>query len=324
MGGWAGSGPAWPDAAAVPGALAPAQPGAGTRPMIALGQFRDTFIIAVDQEGIAIIDQHVAHERVLFEQVMARLGAGRLESQRLLEPLLVELSLAGRQALAAHAPELERFGFEVEEFGGDSVRVAAVPALLSPGESITAVRALADDLEGLDRGGHVGEALRRIAATTACHAAVKANSPLTYEKMAQILDELGRTAYSTVCPHGRPVMLRLTRREIETQLPAHLTAGPQRPAERRSRRGARPSFAVRFSGFQGPPALQPPPDRLLEAPIGRPVVAPASERGGQAFHGRHTVGVVVGVAVALAVAQILHERGRGVAQVQRRRARPAG
>ncbi|MGH9328836.1 MAG: DNA mismatch repair endonuclease MutL, partial [Vicinamibacterales bacterium] len=188
----------------------------GTVPlMIPLGQFRDTFIIAVDDEGVAIIDQHVAHERVLFEQVMERLTAGRLESQRLLEPLLVELSAGQRQALAAHAASLERFGFEVDEFGGDALRLTAVPALLAPSECEAAVRALADDLEGLDRGSKVDDALRRVAATMACHAAVKANYPLTMEKMRHILDELRRTAYSSVCPHGRPVVLRLTRREIE-------------------------------------------------------------------------------------------------------------
>ena len=77
------------------------------------------------------------------------------------------------------------------------------------------MRALAEDLDGLDRGAPVEDALQRIAATMACHAAVKANYPLTCEKMKHILDELRRTAYSTVCPHGRPVMLRLTRREIE-------------------------------------------------------------------------------------------------------------
>lgn len=188
---------------------------ASVRPMIPLGQFRDTFIIAIDDEGVAIIDQHVAHERVLFEQVMERLNAGTLESQRLLVPMLVDLSPAQRQALSAHADALGRLGFEVEEFGGDSVRLCAVPAVLDAAACATAVKALAEDLEGLDRGSGVQEALRRIAATTACHAAVKANDPLTREKMQYILDELRRTAYSTVCPHGRPVVLRLTRREIE-------------------------------------------------------------------------------------------------------------
>ncbi len=185
------------------------------RPMTPLGQFRDTFIIAIDDEGIAIIDQHVAHERVLFERITERLAGGVLESQRLLVPVLVELSVGGRQALTEHARDLERLGFEIEEFGGDALRVIAFPALLSRDDCDAALRALAEDLEGLDRGSGVDAAIKRIAATTACHAAVKANYPLTHEKMAHILDELRRTAYSTICPHGRPVMLRLTRREVE-------------------------------------------------------------------------------------------------------------
>jgi DNA mismatch repair protein MutL len=185
------------------------------RPMIPLGQFRDTFIIAIDDEGIAIIDQHVAHERVLFEQVMEKLTAGRLPSQRLLTPVLIELSPAQRQALAPHAATLDRFGFEIEEFGGDSVRLSAMPAVLDPSQCEAAVRALAEDLEGLDGSSRVEDALRGIAATMACHAAVKANYPLTLEKMEYILEELRRTAYSSVCPHGRPVVLRITRREVE-------------------------------------------------------------------------------------------------------------
>jgi DNA mismatch repair protein MutL len=185
------------------------------RPMIPLGQFRDTYILAVDDEGIAIIDQHVAHERVLFEQVMEKLTGARLESQRLLTPLVIEMSPAQRQSLAAHRATLDRFGMELEEFGGDSLHLAAVPAILAPSECEAAVRALAEDLEGLDRGSRVEDALRKIAATVACHAAVKANYPLTLEKMRYILEELRRTAYSSVCPHGRPVVLRITRREVE-------------------------------------------------------------------------------------------------------------
>jgi DNA mismatch repair protein MutL len=200
----------------VDAAIDPIQsPDARVRPMIPLGQFRDTFIIAVDDEGIAIIDQHVAHERVLFERITQRLTSGRLESQRLLEPVLVELPASSRESLRAHAADLERLGFEVAEFGGHSVRVSAYPALLRPDECVTALRALAEDLEGLDRGTAVGDAIKRIAATMACHAAVKANDPLTHEKMVHILQELRLTAYSTICPHGRPVMLRLTRREVE-------------------------------------------------------------------------------------------------------------
>jgi DNA mismatch repair protein MutL len=198
------------------GAMADAASGAPeSRPMIPLGQFRDTYIVAMDDEGIAIIDQHVAHERVLFEQVMEKLTSGRLESQRLLTPMVIELSAAGRQALAQNAAALARFGLEVEEFGGGSLMLTSVPALLQPSECEAAVRALAEDLEGADGAARVEDALRRIAATMACHAAVKANYPLTQEKMLYILAELRRTAYSSVCPHGRPVMLRITRREVE-------------------------------------------------------------------------------------------------------------
>ena len=188
---------------------------ADIQPLIPLGQFRDTFIIAVDAQGIAIIDQHVAHERVLFERVMERLTAGRLESQRLLVPLVLDLAPAAHQALVARATELDRLGYELEAFGEATVKVAAVPALLAPDDSAKALVALAEDLEGLDRGAGVREALQRLAATMACHAAVKANYPLSYEKMTHILEELRATAYSTICPHGRPVMLRLTQREIE-------------------------------------------------------------------------------------------------------------
>jgi DNA mismatch repair protein MutL len=184
--------------------------------MIPLGQFRDTFIIAIDDDGICIIDQHVAHERVLFERIMERLTDGPLESQRLLVPIVLELAPAEREALLSRAPALTEVGFEIEEFGGDtSVKIGAVPALLPRDECETAIRALAQDLDGLDRGLEIQEALKRIAATMACHAAVKANYPLTAEKIRHILEELRATAYSTVCPHGRPVMLRITRREVE-------------------------------------------------------------------------------------------------------------
>ncbi|MGE0450812.1 MAG: hypothetical protein AB7Q29_14660 [Vicinamibacterales bacterium] len=224
------SAPALPpsfDASPPEGAL-PGHPGQGrvpsgpgeTRPMIPLGQFRDTFIVAIDDEGIAIIDQHVAHERVLFERVlfervMQALASGSLASQRLLVPLLIELPAGGAHAVAARTAQLEQLGYEVELFGETTLKVSAVPALLGNEAAAAALRALSEDLEGLDTGADVQLALQRIAATTACHAAVKANYPLTYDKMTHILEELRATSYSTVCPHGRPVMLRITRREIE-------------------------------------------------------------------------------------------------------------
>ena len=199
-----------PDRAAVTGS-----DGDPLRRMTPLGQFRNTFILAVDDGGISIIDQHVAHERVLFERITTELSSGRLDSQRLLVPVLLDLGAGGREALRSRSAELDRLGFEVEPFGGDSVRITAVPAILPLEDAAASVRALAGDLEGLDRSARVEDAMRRMAATMACHAAVKAHDPLTMEKMRYILDELERTAYSSVCPHGRPVVLRLTRREVE-------------------------------------------------------------------------------------------------------------
>jgi DNA mismatch repair protein MutL len=185
------------------------------KPLIPLGQFRSTFIIAVDDDGVAIIDQHVAHERVLYERMSASLMDGALESQRLLTPIIMEMPPEARSALLAHGGELRRCGFEVDDFGPTSVRIDAMPALLGRDQGTAALKALAADFEGLGGSAPVHEHLKNMAATMACHAAVKANDPLTHEKMAHILDELRRTAYSTVCPHGRPVMLRISRREVE-------------------------------------------------------------------------------------------------------------
>jgi DNA mismatch repair protein MutL len=185
------------------------------RPMVPLGQLRDTFIVAIDSEGLLIVDQHVAHERILYEQVLERLTSRALESQRLLTPLVLELSAAQVEALAARSGDLARLGFEVEPFGERTVHVAAVPSIVKVEAAAAAIRALADDLDGGDRGAPVDVAVKHLAATIACHAAVKAHDPLTIEKMQYLLDELRRTAYSTICPHGRPVLLRLTRREIE-------------------------------------------------------------------------------------------------------------
>jgi len=190
---------------------------AGTliRPLMPLGQFRNTFIIAIDDEGVAIIDQHVAHERILFEQIVERLTGGALESQGLLTPMVLDLSTGEHQTLLSHAAAFSRLGFDLHDFGGTSVQVSAVPALLDWHDCDAALRAVASDLDGLSPGAGVDAALRQMAATMACHAAVKANDPLTREKMQYLLDELRRTSHSSVCPHGRPVVLRLTRREIE-------------------------------------------------------------------------------------------------------------
>src|SRR5262249_6261172 len=138
-----------------------------------------------------------------------------LESQRLLVPLLIDVSASAYEALLSRASDLARLGFELEGFGDSTVKVDAVPALLEANQCAKALQAGAEDVAGLGRGADVQDDLQRIAATTECHAAVKANYPLTYEKMTHILADLRATAYSIVCTHGGPVMLRRTRREIE-------------------------------------------------------------------------------------------------------------
>jgi DNA mismatch repair protein MutL len=215
----AGSAPAWPAGGVPWGGEAGGESGASglriARPLTPLGQFRNTYIIAADDDGVVIIDQHVAHERVLFERILERLTSAPLESQRLLVPMVLELPGAGHETLLARSADLVRFGFELEDFGGASIRVSAVPAILGAADADRTLRALADDLEHLDRGLVAEHALKQIAATMACHTAVRAHDPLTVEKMTHILEELRATAYSTVCPHGRPVMFRLSRRELE-------------------------------------------------------------------------------------------------------------
>ena len=149
----------------------------------------------MDEEGIAIIDQHVAHERVLFERITERLTertAGESAAPRA-DAAWSCRRRAVRRCIS-HAADLERLGFEIEEFGGDTVRVSAFPALLRREECRNrASRAGRRSRDGWDRRRRCDEAIKKIAATMACHAAVKANDPLTPEKMAHILDELRRT-----------------------------------------------------------------------------------------------------------------------------------
>ena len=186
------------------------------RPMVPLGQLRDTFIIAIDSEGLLIVDQHVAHERILYEQVLER-----LTTQRPREPAAADAAGPRAVAGAGRGAGGARRGSGAPRLRGRAVRRphACTSRRCRRSSQVeaaaAAIRALADDLDGRDRGAPVDVAVKHLAATIACHAAVKAHDPLTIEKMQYLLDELRRTAYSTICPHGRPVLLRLTRREIE-------------------------------------------------------------------------------------------------------------
>ncbi len=180
-----------------------------------LGQLEESFIIATDDEGLLLIDQHVAHERILFDKYR-RLESSRLaESQNLLMPETFDLTPAQVAAFDIVSEELETYGFGLMRLSGRTVAIKAVPADLPAGE---ARNMLAEVLETVDseKRGAVRETLRDdIAASLACRAAIKINTPLAAEKMRWLIDRLLLTSSPTTCPHGRPVILRLTTRDIE-------------------------------------------------------------------------------------------------------------
>jgi DNA mismatch repair protein MutL len=180
-----------------------------------LGQLRDSFILAVNEEGLWIVDQHVAHERILFEKIMRERKTEQVQRQRLLMPLLIDLLPAQMVTFARLAEELDRNGFEAEPFGPRTLAVKAAPVGL---EGRELEKMLEDVLAGEDRLQQTENAetrRRRIAASIACHAAVKINMPLDGAKIEWLLRELGKTEYPTSCPHGRPIALRYSHKEIE-------------------------------------------------------------------------------------------------------------
>jgi DNA mismatch repair protein MutL len=180
-----------------------------------LGQLRESFILAVNDEGLWIIDQHVAHERVLFERVLRQRLVKRVERQRLLMPLLIDLLPAQMVAFAGIAQELEANGFEVELFGPRTIAIKAAPAGLE-GQALE--RMLMEVLEQAgnpEQAENLAAARTRIAASIACHAAIKVNTPLDASRMEWLLAELGKTEHPTSCPHGRPIVLRYAWKEIQ-------------------------------------------------------------------------------------------------------------
>ncbi len=180
-----------------------------------LGQVNSSFIVAVNGEGLWIIDQHVAHERVLFEQHLRARREGQLTGQRMLVPMMVEL--APRQVVIFEriAEELTANGFEVAQMGPRSVAIHAAPAGIATSD---AERLLMEILEGTERENaavSMDTLQAKIAASTSCHAAIKVNMPLDQQKMEWLLAELAKTEAPMSCPHGRPIVLRYSVREIE-------------------------------------------------------------------------------------------------------------
>jgi DNA mismatch repair protein MutL len=185
------------------------------RTLKALGQIRNSFILAVNEDGLWIIDQHVAHERVLFERVLRQRAAQQVESQRLLMPLIVELTPAQQAVFSEIATELAHNGFEAEPFGSRSIAVKVSPAGVDAAQIEHMLNEVLEQLTREDQATNLEAVRTRIAASIACHAAIKVNMPLEQNKMEWLLAELAKTQHPMSCPHGRPVVLRYTMTEIQ-------------------------------------------------------------------------------------------------------------
>jgi DNA mismatch repair protein MutL len=186
--------------------------GHGIKP---LGQIRDSYIVATDEEGLLLVDQHAAHERVLFEQIRDTKLARPANVQPLLIPETLDLTPAETAAFAEVQAELESVGIETMMLSGRTIAIKTAPAGLAAGDVVTLVRELLGVIERERRSFSIESIRDQIAASLACKAAIKVNMPLTSEKMQWLIDELMKTANPMTCPHGRPIIMRMDLREIE-------------------------------------------------------------------------------------------------------------
>ena len=180
-----------------------------------LGQVSSSFIVAVNGEGLWIIDQHVAHERVLFEQHLRARREGEMGGQRVLVPLIVDLNPRQLAIFEQIGEELRANGFEAELMGERSVAIQAAPAGITSGDAEKLLYEILDGIAKENQAISIDSLQAKIAASTSCHAAIKVNTPLDHTKMEWLLGELAKTEYPMSCPHGRPVVLRYSVREIE-------------------------------------------------------------------------------------------------------------
>ena len=179
-----------------------------------LGQIHESFIIAAGRDGLWIIDQHVAHERILFEKVLRERAAGRVETQRLLMPAILQLTPGQQIDYARIADELNASGFETEPFGNRTIAIKSAPAGLGAAELERVIFEILETAETELRGASLDDLRRNICASIACRAAIKINTRLDHGKMDWLLRALGATEYPMSCPHGRPIALHYPMREI--------------------------------------------------------------------------------------------------------------
>jgi DNA mismatch repair protein MutL len=179
-----------------------------------LGQVGTTYIIAEGPDGMYLIDQHAAHERILLERLLARSAQAEPDAQILLEPLVVEPEARQLEALEQCGEGLTQLGFQLEGFGGSAIAIRAVPAVMSRRDPKSALLAILDEVAN---GGRESAHLDALAASTACHAAIRAGDSLSLPEMRELIIQLEQCASPRVCAHGRPTMLHLSQGELERQ-----------------------------------------------------------------------------------------------------------
>ena len=175
------------------------------------------YLVAETDEGIVIVDQHALHERVMYEQLRARIAVGSLESQRLLLPETLRVTPDQAALIEAHANLFERLGIEITPFGRDAVAVHAFPALLKDTDVPSFLRDLLDRLAGQPAGSSTEVVIHKVLDMMACKAAVKAGDPLSDSEIEALMRQRHLIENSSSCPHGRPTMLRLTKADLNRQ-----------------------------------------------------------------------------------------------------------
>jgi DNA mismatch repair protein MutL len=180
-----------------------------------VGQIRDSFILAINPQGLWIIDQHVAHERILFEKISKQRLAESPERQQMLMPLIVELTPGQMAVFAEISDELNRNGFEVEPFGSRTIAVKTTAAGVAAGDVEHLLHEILEQFEREEQSLNLDKIRTNIAASIACHAAIKVNMPLEQNKVEWLLQELAKTDCPMSCPHGRPVVLRYSVKDIQ-------------------------------------------------------------------------------------------------------------
>ncbi len=180
-----------------------------------LAQVLDSFIVAQFNDGMALIDQHAAHERVLFEKLQDQFATGNIPIQNLLIPVQVELGPAERELLSEYLPELSRLGFIIEDFGGNSFMIKAAPSLLTGGDDKRLLLDILDELKVHGKSSKMDELRDEVLSVMACHPAIKVHRKLSILEMERLISELFSCRMPHSCPHGRPTVVRFSMEEIK-------------------------------------------------------------------------------------------------------------